>query len=226
MGIRLTARDIKAIDHFTINSIGIPSLVLMERAAIAITESLLKDYKHDNINIVCGPGNNGGDGIAIGRLLHQSGKTVTLFLVGDFTNASMETKTQLHIAEKLNMRIERIADEVSFDKNALIVDALFGIGLNREVENPYLAVIRAINQSENTILAVDIPSGLSADTGLVYNEAVKAEKTFAVGFWKKGFDTVQSKAYTGDVDVLSIGYPPEEYYLHLLESEDTNDESI
>lgn len=215
----LSAREIKAIDHFTINKVGIPSLVLMERAALSVTESILKDYEHNEIIIVCGTGNNGGDGVAIGRLLHQSGKQVILYLVGESSNASEETQTQLHIARQLSIPIEKITGDVTFKKHALVVDALFGIGLDREVKQPHLAVIESINQSLNNVIAVDIPSGLSADTGLVYNEAVKAEKTYAIGFHKKGFENNKSKPFTGEIDVLAIGYPEEKYYQHLLESE-------
>ncbi|MCC5894807.1 MAG: NAD(P)H-hydrate epimerase [Alkalibacterium sp.] len=223
MGDGLSAREIKAIDHFTIHTVGIPSLVLMERAALSVTEAILKEYDYPEYSIVCGTGNNGGDGIAVGRLLHQSGKQVTLLLVGDFDKASKETKTQLSIARHLRIPVKAFPEEGFSNKNALIVDALFGIGLNRDVKQPQLAAVRTINESSNHVIAVDIPSGLSADTGLIYNEAVKAEKTYTIGFWKKGFDNPLCRQFTGEIDVLLIGYPPESDYLHVLESEKNND---
>ncbi|PRY84147.1 NAD(P)H-hydrate epimerase [Alkalibacterium olivapovliticus] len=216
----LSAREIKAIDHFTINSIGIPSVVLMERAALSVTEAVLSEYDdNENFIVVCGTGNNGGDGVAIARLLHQSGKRVTLHVIGDLSKASEETHIQLIIARHLEMTISESDADLSEQKPAIIIDALFGIGLDRAVKDPYLSVIKAINQSTATILAVDIPSGLSADTGIVYNEAVRAKKTYTIGFWKKGFDNDQCRPFTGEIKTLAIGYPEAKFYQHLLESE-------
>lgn len=219
----LTADEIKAIDDFTINTIGIPSLVLMERAALEVTESITRDFDHHDITVICGTGNNGGDGIAIGRLLHQMGKQVSLYLVGDFSQASKETKVQLQIAKQLKMTISESSADFMVDSQSLIIDALFGIGLNREVEEPQLSIINKINTLPNNSVAVDIPSGLSADSGLVYNKAVKAKKTYTIGFWKQGFENKRSRIQTGDIDILDIGYPPADLYKHILEREESHD---
>ena len=99
----LSAKQIKAIDQYTIESIGMPSLVLMERAALASAEAIMVDFDFKSAFILCGTGNNGGDGIAVGRLLHQAGKSVTLCIVGNLEHASEETTVQLRIAKNLNV---------------------------------------------------------------------------------------------------------------------------
>lgn len=222
----LLAREIKAIDLFTINTIGIPSMVLMERAALAVSQFILENTTEESVYIFCGPGNNGGDGIAVGRILSQQGRKVTLYLTGDFINATEETKAQLKIAKNLNIPIQEKNTTRKIKKESVIVDAIFGIGLNRDVKEPYLSVIKAINQSEATKVALDVPSGLSTDNGECFNEGVKAKFTASIGFWKIGFNHPKAKHYTGKVSVLDIGYPSIDYYEHLLEKGRKWDEPI
>lgn len=223
----LSAKQIKAIDQYTIESIGMPSLVLMERAALATVEAMLNDFEFNSTYILCGTGNNGGDGIAVGRLLHQAGKTVTIFIVGDPERASEETRIQLKIARKLNVPcVYSLEDSWPDDSDTLIIDALFGIGLDREVEDPYLEVIRRVNDEGYRTVAIDVPSGLSADTGSVLGDAIKADKTYSIGFWKIGFSKEESSAYTGEIKLLDIGYPPLSELAHIIDQEENNGEQI
>lgn len=223
----LSAKQIKAIDRYTIESVGMPSLVLMERAAIATVEAMMKDFEFKSALILCGTGNNGGDGIAVGRLLHQAGKAVTICVVGDPERASEETAAQLKIARNLNVPcVYSLENSWPDDPDTLIVDALFGIGLDREVEDPYLQVIRRVNGLGYRKAAIDIPSGLSADTGSVLGAAIKADKTYSIGFWKNGFSSKESETYTGEIQLLDIGYPPIYDMFHIIELEDNNGKQV
>lgn len=215
----LKASEIKVIDRFTIEEVGIPSMVLMERAALAVSEKLQKYYPESAFLIFCGTGNNGGDGLALARILHQANRQVEVVLIGDFPHASEETTAQLKIIRALNIpeRESCSADEV--ESGRIIIDALFGIGLNRAIENPYLEAVCAINSSGAEVVALDIPSGLEADTGQVFNEAVNANRTLTIGFQKKGFERKEASQWTGKIEQLDIGYPSQSLLLKVLEKE-------
>ncbi|OJF92645.1 NAD(P)H-hydrate epimerase [Alkalibacterium sp. 20] len=224
----LSSQTIKAIDTFTIDTIGIPSMVLMERAALAVVEKILADETDElkSYGIVCGTGNNGADGLAIGRLLVQTGKTVTLYVVGDTQRASKEFKQQLKIVKNLNLDIKTFDTVATEFEGDVVIDALFGIGLDRNVEGSYRLAITSINASKGKIIALDVPSGLSANTGQVLGIAVEAEETYTIGFMKKGFGHKGAKSYTGTVTVLDIGYPAPHFFEDIIKKEQTNGESL
>lgn len=222
MKYSVSCAQMKAIDRFTIEEIGIPSLVLMERAALEIANRVINQYEKKKIGIVCGTGNNGGDGIAIGRILFLKRFDVELYLAGDFDKASDQTKTQLSIARKLNIPITHTFPEV-FEDNTILVDAIFGIGLDREIDSAYESIITSINNSHATILSVDIPSGLSAEEGIPLKSAVKADKTYTIGFHKKGFMNPKAQEFIGELEVMDIGYPPYRFIKQMMESEETDE---
>lgn len=224
----LASHTIKAIDTFTINEIGIPSMVLMERAALAITQELLAADNASDISydIVCGTGNNGGDGLAIGRMLHQAGNSVRIYLVGNVDSSSDEFRKQLNIAENLGLLILPFNEAgETFDADR-VLDAVFGIGLNRDVEEPHRTAIDRINRSKGQIIAVDVPSGLSADTGEPMGIAVEAEVTYTIGFIKKGFEYKGSDRFLGEVNVLAIGYPSASLLEDIVKEEKRNGKQI
>lgn len=224
----LTSQTIKRIDTFTIDTIGIPSMVLMERAALAFTGKLLENVTREATDyaVVCGTGNNGGDGLAVGRLLHQAGKEVTFYLVGDLDSGSIEFKQQLKIVNNIELTVKTFHEGMKNFKEKVIVDALFGIGLNRAVEAPYKQAIKSINGSKGRVIALDLPSGLSADTGESFGTVVEAEETYTIGFMKKGFGNEDSRMYTGDISILDIGYPESRFFEDIIKEEQNNDESI
>ncbi|WP_368644791.1 NAD(P)H-hydrate epimerase [Alkalibacterium putridalgicola] len=221
----LASQTIKAIDTYTINEVGIPSMVLMERAALAITEELLKNDSGSAASyaVICGTGNNGGDGLAIGRILHQAGKTVDIYLVGNVEKASDECRKQLRIAKNLGLSIEFFDESAEAFHADVVLDALFGIGLDRDVEEPHKIAIERINRSHGQIVAVDVPSGLSADTGGALGTAVKADTTLTIGFMKKGFTAKEAKAYIGELKVMAIGYPDSSLLKDIIKKEQAND---
>ncbi|SFC72757.1 yjeF N-terminal region [Alkalibacterium subtropicum] len=221
----LASQTIKAIDAYTINEIGIPSMVLMERAALAIADELLD---HTSISaasyaVVCGTGNNGGDGLAIGRMLHQAGKTVKIYLVGNVDKASDECRKQLRIAKNLGLTIDFLEEGAESFSEDVVLDALFGIGLDRDVEEPHKTAIDKINRSHGYVVAVDVPSGISADTGKAMGTAVIADSTLTIGFMKTGFNVKEAQAFIGKLKVMAIGYPERSLLKGLIKEELTND---
>lgn len=204
----LNGFEMKECDRYTIEKIGIPSLVLMERAALSVVEEIEKDYYNTDISaiIFSGTGNNGGDGIAIGRILWEKGVKVKLVVIGNMEKCSKETKSQLAIAEKSGLQIEKNSDYVKDEYN-VVVDALFGIGISRTVEGIYGQAIEAINnlKQKAKVYAVDIPSGIHTDTGEKMGVAVLADKTITFQYAKSGLYLQDGREHAGEVIVKDIG---------------------
>ena len=203
----VTGTDMKKVDSYTINTIGIPSLVLMERAALSVAEIVCKNQLKDKkILVVAGVGNNGADGVAICRILHLKGYNTELYILGDISKASTEFKQQLSIAHNIGINI--VGDYNDAD---VIIDSIFGVGLSRNVEGVYKDVILKINKGRNFVYSVDIPSGVSADTGKICGVAVKANCTVTFGSYKIGTVLYPGAEYCGQVVVADIGFPQEAY---------------
>ena len=168
----LNSIQMKACDKYTIENIGIPSMVLMERAALSVVQEIVNDYLAEEISAVifAGTGNNGGDGIAIGRILKEKGAQVQIVVVGDLQKCSLEMKQQMTIAENMGISVKMYDNSLKKEYN-VIIDALFGIGLSREVQGIFQSAIQWINQKKASekkisVYAVDIPSGIHTDEGL------------------------------------------------------------
>lgn len=207
----LKADEMKACDRYTIEKIGIPSMVLMERAALsvvcALKEEGLTQRGRRRVLIAAGTGNNGGDGLAIGRLLSERGMEVTFYLEGSRDRLSKETKAQLDILENLGFSIRSKWEDAEYD---IVIDALFGIGLSREITGNYRKAIDKINdygKRNAFICSVDIASGVCADTGKIYGSAVRADLTVTFAFAKRGHFLYPGKACTGKLKAADIGIP-------------------
>lgn len=205
----LTSNQMKELDRYTIEEIGIPSMVLMERAALAVFEEI-KSYIVDTnlkpsktkVLLICGGGNNGADGLAVARLLHEYGTSVEIIFLGDHERCSVECKKQLEILLNLGMSVGAQIEETEYD---IIVDAMFGIGLKRPLRDEYYHCIECVNQMTGFKVAVDIPSGLDADTGKVNGIAFVANKTVTFGFLKRGLFLGEGPLYSGKVICRDIG---------------------
>lgn len=203
----VTKKQMAKIDQHAIHTIGIPSMVLMERAALSVLEEILSLPPKQEYIVVSGIGNNGGDGVAIARMLYLKGKKVSAYVIGEEQKASKETEKQLEIARNSGVMFKSFDETDDWSRNSMIIDALFGIGLNRNVEGDAASVIRKMNQSMAEVVAVDISSGLSADTGKPLGLAVKANRTVTFGFKKRGMTLLEGKNYSGKISVKDIGYP-------------------
>lgn len=198
------SREMKLIDKTTIEGTGIPSMVLMERAALAVAEEIRQRVGAPSVLCVCGCGNNGADGLAIARILSESGIKAAVRVLGNEEKATEEWRVQRRILENLNIPV--VTDPCLSAYN-VIVDAIFGIGLGRNVEGKYARQIEEINESEALVFAVDMPSGISADTGEVLGMAVRADVTVTFGLWKPGLVFYPGAEYAGEVLVKQIGFP-------------------
>lgn len=204
----VTGGQMKEVDRCTIESIGIPSMVLMERAAMAVTEEVLKHAKKtDCIWAVCGSGNNGADGIAAARMLHLKGYTATVILAGKKEKGSTEYMTQVSIAEHTGVRIVEYSAFIP-DKCDILIDALFGVGLDRDILGIYREIMDAVTACQPGVtVAVDIPSGIHSDTGQIMGAAFPADVTVTFGYEKLGTMLYPGKQYSGKVLVADIGFP-------------------
>lgn len=186
-------------DSYTINQIGIPSLVLMERAALAVRDEILNAFPLylDHVVVVAGSGNNGGDGLDVARLLHIAGVKVTILNVGNPDHASTEHQVQEKICQYY--QIPETTDLSALKQASLIVDAMFGIGIDRPVTGAYADAIATINESDALVVAVDMPSGINTDTGAIMGTAVKADATVTFAFNKVGLTKADGAKYAGRI---------------------------
>lgn len=195
----------KIIDDYTTQVIGIPSQVLMERAALEAVKVIKEEIdEEDRILVVSGPGNNGGDGIAAGRLLHLMGCRVAICLLADESMCSQGLREQLTIAKNLGITIEN-SDKLH--EYNIIIDAIFGVGLTRDVSGEYEAAVNAVNNSFGRVFSIDIPSGISSDNGRILKVAVRADRTITFGYMKQGMLVYPGAEYAGVITVADIGFP-------------------
>ena len=195
--------QMKEADFHTIRTLGVPSLKLMERAAASCVEVMEeKGLDLSRVCIVCGSGNNGGDGFAIARILMDKGHEAEVFFVGKEESCTEETKIQMKLFGEAG---GKQGNTYAAGEYSVIVDAVFGAGLNRDLEGTYGQVIDAMNASEGVKLAVDIPTGISADTGAVMGHAFQADITVALQAAKLGTFLHPGYSYAGEVIVKDIG---------------------
>ncbi len=202
------AEEMKACDGRMIHEIGVPSLVLMERAASEVVSETIRRVsipaEQLKVLAVCGSGNNGGDGFACARIFHIMGASAAVLFTGNEAHLSEETRSQREICHRLGIP-EYLPDqfpEVSFD---VIIDAVFGIGLSRAVSGASLAAVQWMNRQNSFVTAVDIPSGVHADTGQIMGDAVKADLTVSMEFLKPGLLLYPGAEYAGEVVDAEIG---------------------
>lgn len=205
-----SAEQARRSDQCAIQEYGIPSLVLMEHAARGCAEQIRKLFPHPvPVLILAGPGNNGGDGLAIARLLDHAGwKQVRLFLPPE-SKMSPDEAVQARMVRKLGLTCTtELSQALSWlQQSELVVDALFGSGLSRPLGGDYAALVEAVNQSPVPVIAIDIPSGLHGTSGEVMGTAIKAAYTFALDCIKEGELIQQGPAHAGTIIPLDITIP-------------------
>src|SRR5919109_1482103 len=221
----LSRAEVRELDRRAIEGFGVPGVVLMENAGRGCAELLMRlnPDRHPTV-ILCGPGNNGGDGFVIARHLDNHGWKAPVWLLADEFQLAEDAAANFSIIRRTlsvgpligtdNLRAGqpdssmslRVLERITQSK-AWIVDAMFGTGLSRRLESPYSDVIAVINASESPVLAIDIPSGLDCDTGEPLGPAVRATHTATFVAPKKGFRNPRSRAWTGEVQVIDIGAP-------------------
>lgn len=201
----VTASEMKQYDNNTITKLGIPGLVLMERAALSVREELEKRFITESVKdvlIVAGTGNNGADGLALARLLMDKGVLTYIMIVGDYKKATESFQTQYRILKNMDAIF---IEKPQAEEYTIVVDALFGVGLSRNLEGEYQQTVERLNSLKGFKVSVDLPSGIHSDTGKICNVAFKADLTVTFGFAKLGSVLFPGCEYAGELVVKDIG---------------------
>lgn len=209
----VTVETMKKLDNYCINNLKIPGIVLMENAALKVIKNIdISNY--NSFCIFCAKGNNGGDGFAVARHLYNIGKNINVFLVGSESNMSEDCKINYNILKNLGIKVNIINTESQIPvvnniikSSDMTIDAIFGTGLSRNIEGIYAQVIKSINANSKYTLSIDIPSGLSGNTGDVLKNCINADKTISFQLYKKGFFKYGADKFLGNLSIENIGIP-------------------
>lgn len=212
--IRLTRKQLQEIDRRAIEQYGIPGIVLMENAALsalACCRHLLAQIRGSKVLVLCGGGNNGGDGLALARHLSNHGASVLIGLTSQTERYTGDALTNYRIAAAMKLPMQPATPQLlASAKWDLIVDAIFGTGLAQPPRPPFEAIAHAVERSGAPVLAVDLPSGLDCDNGRPLGDhCIRAKCTISFVAEKAGFVSPESRQYTGIVKVGDIGCPAE-----------------
>jgi NAD(P)H-hydrate epimerase len=239
----VTAEEMRKIDRKTIEEYRIPGSVLMERAGFAVASKIKevfgkskkqsalggakrKENSHPRVIVIAGGGNNGGDGLVVARKLHNEGWAVKVFLTSEPEYLKGDALLQYKTAVKSGVKIYPINEFLTSHSSLstshfVIVDAILGTGLSKNVSGVLSKVISLINKLDAPVISVDIPSGISSDNGQIMGEAVRADYTVTFGLLKRGHLLYPGAEYTGKLFIEDIGFPKE-----LLRSETLNVELL
>jgi ADP-dependent NAD(P)H-hydrate dehydratase / NAD(P)H-hydrate epimerase len=215
----LNSSQMREADRRTIDDIGIPSLVLMENAGrqtVAAMEAVHSDLAERQVAVLCGRGNNGGDGFVVARTLAQRGVDVSVFLLGRVADVRGDARTNLEILGRLGITVVEVADSQAWELHfsevsdcTLIVDAIFGTGLNAPVSGLIESVVADVNASGIPIVAIDLPSGLSADSPEPIGPSIEAGLTVTLAAPKLPLVLPPAEMRAGDIVIADIGIPGE-----------------
>jgi NAD(P)H-hydrate epimerase len=228
----LPSHLIRQIDAAAVRELNLPSLLLMENAARGVCEVLESLHPCGRILILCGPGNNGGDGMAIARLLATSGIVSEVYLVRAGKVLTPDAESNLDFLRRCNIPIcEANAESLSkavlqISTNDWIVDALLGTGISGTLREPFYEIVESINQSAARVLSVDVPTGLNSDTGKPCGICVRADVTVTFVAKKSGFRFEHASPFLGGVVIRQIGVPQkwlEDWCVRKVDEAETNE---
>ena len=214
-----TRDEIRALDRWAIETLGVPGIVLMENAGRQIAEAaraMIAGKTNPRVLVLAGPGNNGGDGFVVARHLALDGVQAEVALLAKAEKITGDAATNLRILQAMNMPVRTLpADAEAAVRELkpllagadLVVDGLLGTGTRGRVREPFASVIRAVNEAHRPVLAIDIPSGLDPDTGEPLGPAIRAARTVTMAAMKVGFEKAGAAEYTGEVTVADLGVP-------------------
>lgn len=207
----VTGRQMKILEEAAIKALAVPPVVLMENAAIAVFRQCM-DYLRKSsgfsarVLVICGKGNNGGDGLAVARHLFLNGINVKVYHSGSVEGSSDDVRTNFNIVKNMGVPF---SDDIKRDiaESHLVVDAIFGTGLSSPVEGEIKGIIEAVNDHNGFVIAIDIPSGINADNGKVMGVAIRANQTVTLGLAKLGLYLYPGAEYSGKITLADIGIP-------------------
>ena len=213
----VTSKEMQALDRMAMDEFCIPSIVLMENAGRGVAELILEDFKDrlsSGVVIIAGPGNNGGDGFVIARRLDEIGVKVKVLTLCETEKFSGDAAVNYRIVRAVGVPVKEChnadalnAERRSLDSAGVIVDAIFGTGLNRGLSGVFAEAVELANASSAPVVSVDMPSGLSGDTGYPLGPVIKAEMTVTMALPKLGQVIYPGINYTGRLKVIDIGVP-------------------
>ncbi|MBI2314965.1 NAD(P)H-hydrate epimerase [Candidatus Daviesbacteria bacterium] len=213
----VTVRQMREVDRLMVEKIGVSIIMIMENAsrniAILARKVLGGSVRNKKIIILCGKGNNGGDGLGAARHLINFGARVTCFLAADVPDINQNARIQYNILQNIQADVRTYHEQSSsglskdFLQVDLIIDALIGYNLKGNPREPVAEFITKANESKKPILAIDIPSGLDGDSGLLHNPTVKAAATITLALPKVGLLTEKAKEYVGELYVSDLSVP-------------------
>jgi len=226
----VTGKQMLEIERIAIKDIGIPSILLMENAALCVAKRCLKildriinSKKNPKVMIICGAGNNGGDGMATARHLYTKGINVKIVFAADTITVKGDPAIYFEIIKKLGIPVETaLPDPAAIQSCDLIIDAIFGIGLDRNIEGKYASMIELINNHAKYIVSVDIPSGVHSGTGRIMGCAVKAAETVTFGYPKTGLYVYPGAGCVGKIHIEDISLPVDLIEKKLIDKIETN----
>lgn len=202
-----TADEMRVLDRWAIEHEGIPSLDLMERAGGEVARAIMALEIDGPVRIVCGRGNNGGDGLVVARLLREHGLSVDALLLFGREDLSADARANLERVEARQVEVDGLS--AALHRSALVVDAILGTGFTGSPRPPLDTAIESINAAGATIVAIDVPSGVDASTGEVAGACVKADLTVTLQAPKLGLWIAPGKTFAGRTEVVDIGIPPD-----------------
>ncbi len=213
----VSVKEMREIDRIAIKKLGIPGVVLMENAGQSVVSAMEDFFDLENVKevtIVCGRGNNGGDGFVVARYLMNQKIDVCVYIIGNVSSIVGDAKTNLDIIKGLGLKPKTIKNKsdlrklkLSLSASDIVVDAVFGTGFSGKIRGIGEDVVKEINESGRKIVSVDTPSGIDSDTGNVSGVAIKADLTVTMGLPKTGQFLYPAKHYTGELYVADIGFP-------------------
>ena len=176
------------------------SYVLMKRAGTNCAKKIYKSKLNSKFIVLCGPGNNGGDGLVISQVLKKLNQNVILYCLEFITY-----KGDAKIAYKKNRLTKNNYNDLNIPKNSIIIDCIFGIGLKRKVKGIYKKIIKKVNSSKQHVISIDIPSGINGNNGKIMGEAIKADNTYTLHAKKIGLTVNPGMKYSGKISIIDIG---------------------
>jgi NAD(P)H-hydrate epimerase len=214
-----TRDEVRAFDRYCIETLGVPSIALMENAGRQIAEAarrMIEGLADPRVLVLTGRGNNGGDGFVVARHLAIDGVRAEVVVVAARDQIQGDADVNLAILERMGFAIQCLdgpAEEIvrqlrpRLERADLVVDGLLGTGTRGSIREPYASVIAAVNAAGRPVLAIDIPSGLDCDTGQPLGPTIRASRTVTLAALKSGFSSPTAAAYTGQVILADIGVP-------------------
>ena len=202
-----SAKEIQKIDYLSSSKYKISSKIRMEIAGYKSFELIKKIYNPKKVLVIIGTGNNGGDGLVIARYLELNGTNCEVLIVKNSSKSSSDYKENLKIIKKLEIKTLKELGSNKINSFDLIVDSIFGVGLNRKIDRKIGNIIKKVNMSKLPVCSIDLPSGLDADTGLTYGSCIKADITITFDFFKPGLLTDPGCNFTKDVHLVKLPTP-------------------